>query len=227
MASPYGSTRISLAGMTPGLALLGWHWSWHCWDWPRSDGTRMVLLGLASPRHRWDWSCWDWPHWDSTEMASLGQWHRDSPGMASLGWWHWGSPGTALPQGHWDQSCWDGLAGMASGWPGQDGTRVASPGRHWGGLPGTRDLSLSPHNCPIQGWGDPRPPLLPRRSLWAQGSRGLGLPAVGLEPSMMMVLAIAALGEAAGAGGLCSAAGRGLKACLCTSSFPPLKFPNP
>lgn len=96
-----------------------------------------------------------------------------------------------------------------------------------GCTPSTCDLSLSPHNCSIQGWGDPRPSLLPRQSSWAQGSRELGLPTVGLEPSMMVVLAIAALGEATGAGVLCSAAGRDLKVWLCTSSFPPLKFPKP
>lgn len=67
------------------------------------------------------------------------------------------------PQGHWDWPCWDDLTGIASGWPGQDGTGVASLGQHWGGLPSTCDLSMSPHDHPIQGWGDPKPSLLPRR----------------------------------------------------------------
>lgn len=57
VASPYGSTKISLARIAPGLALLGWHWSWLYWDW-HQDGLagasisktplRLVLLGLAS-----------------------------------------------------------------------------------------------------------------------------------------------------------------------------------
>lgn len=112
------------------------------------------------------------------------------------------------------------------GWPCWDGIRMVWPGWHQGGLLSTRDLSMSPHNHPIQGWGDPRPPLLPHRSSWAQGSRGLGLPAVGLELSTMGVSAIAAVLAITAWTGI-SAAGQDLKALLRTSSFPPLKFPNP
>lgn len=166
--------------VAPGLALLGWHWNWHYWDWPRWDGTRMVLLGLPRLDLR------DAP-WIGLTGTALGWPRGDGGTRTALGWPRREGTGTGL--------AWDGVR-MA--WPGWH-QGLASLGQHCGGLLRTCDPSVSPRNHPIWDWGDPRPPLLP---VGPWESRGLpGLPAVGLEPSTMVVLAISAGLAIAAAGG--------------------------
>lgn len=144
------------------MALLGWHCSWHYWESPHWNGTSMV--------------CWDWLHWDSAEIALLKQWHWDGGSSTALEWSRWDG-GTELP---WDDFTgmiapgqpWNSIATRAVGlvlhtWPCWDGTRVAPLRQHWGGLPGTCALALSPHNCLTQGFGDPNLPSCPA-SPWAQ-----------------------------------------------------------
>lgn len=176
----------------------------------------MILLGLASPRHHWDWSCQEWPHWDSAQMASVGQWRRDSPGMTSS-------------QGHWDWSCWDGLARMASGWPGLARMATGWPHRNSTGVASPTPVTCPcPHRtAPFMAGGTPALFSCPVSPHGLRGAGEWGNPLWDWSPPCWVALDISALGEALDAGGLCSAAGWGLNASLCTSSFPPLKFRNP
>lgn len=145
------------------MALLEWHCSWHYWESPHWNGTSMVS--------------WDWLHWNSTERVLLKQWHWDGlarmvaaaqpwdglTGMVALGLPWDDFTGMVAPGQPWNSLSTRAVGLVLHRWPCQDGIRVASLGQHWGGLPSTCALSLSPHNCPIHGFRD-----LP--SCWSLGS---------------------------------------------------------
>lgn len=117
--------------------------------------------------------------WDSTKGALWKRWHWDGlagrlaaaqpqddlAGRVALGlpWDDFtgmvapGQPGIASPQGQWDWSCTDGLAGMAPEWPHWDSSGVASQSP----IPVLTQLHHSGLWCP-------QPLLLPC------GSRGSG-----------------------------------------------------
>lgn len=199
MASPYGDTRIILAGMAPGWP----YWDWHLWDTSGTALARTDLTGTALRRPRWDsgtGTAMRWPLWDGGTRTALGWSHWNDGTSTALAWPHYKGTGT-------------GLAGMAS------------PEWHQGGLTGTCHLSLFPHNYPIPGWGHPRPLLLPHQFSWAWETQGTGLLAAGLETSVMFGHCCS--GGGCGRRGLCSAAGSIPTPAWAPAPSQPCELPSP